>query len=290
MTFVDGLYRRKRPQFGQLVVWCLLASAITIALWPFELSSSEERVRGATFLSVLPDDWLAEPKLWLAVRAALVAAAILWGFQLLVPWSCWVTVAAFVTLWSLHLETVSSGAHIVNISGMLLVVHALWYHFYRREIAAARAAGRFWSTPLYPRWAFYLSLFYIGLYHSWGGVSKLRYSGLEWANGVSLQLWVHLWGLPHSVNRAIILSHRNVAMVFQAAALLFETTALPAIFFPKLRVLVGLGLVGFYIAVIETFDYGFHYNLLFTALFFLPCERLAELGYAGWLIRQRRGR
>jgi hypothetical protein len=291
MTLAARLCRRKRPLFGQVVVWCLLVSAINVGLWPFEVSSQGARHPGATFLSVLPEEWLAQPALWLAVRGVLVAAAVLWGCQLLVPWSCWLTVAAFLTFWSLHLETVSSGAHIMNISGMLLVVHALWYHFYRRDIAAARAEGRFWSTPLYPRWAFWLSLFYIGLYHSWGGVSKLRYSGLEWANGVSLQLWVHLWGLPYSVSRAVILSHRLLAQFFQGAALFFETFSLPSIFIPRLRVLVGLGMAGFYLSVIEAFNYGFHYNLVFTVLFFLPCERLADMMYAEGLKRKRpRGR
>lgn len=279
MTVLARLCRRRRPLFGQTVVWCLLAIAVTIGLWPFEVMPGA-RQTGATFLSVLPDEWITQSGLWLAVRGVLLFAVVLWALGLLIPWSCWATVAAFVTLWSLHLETVSSGAHIVNVPAMLLIVHAMWYSFNRREIAEARAAGRFWSTPLYPRWAFYLSLFYIGLYHSLGGASKLRYSGFEWANGTSLQLWVHLWGLPYSVSRAAILSHRALAMLFQGTALLFETTALLAIPFPRLRILIGLGLVGFYLSVIEAFNYGFHFNLLLTALFFLPCERLAEIVYA----------
>lgn len=281
MKLSARLLRRTRPLFGQTVVWCLLASAVTIALWPFEIMPYE-RHSGATFLSLLPEEWLSSPLLWISVRGALLLGAVLWALHLCVPWSCWLTAAAFITLWSLHLETVSSGAHIVNISAMLLVVHALWFHSYRDQIAAARREKRYFRTPLYPRWAFWLSLFYIGLYHSWGGVSKLSYSGLDWANGTSLQLWVHLWGLPYSVSRSIILSHRLVAQFFQGAALICETMSLPAIFFPRLRLLVGLGMVGFYISVIETFNYGFHYNLLFTALFFLPGERCAELVYAWW--------
>ena len=281
MSLSVRLLRRTRPLFGQTVVWCLLASAVTIALWPFEIMP-HERHAGATILSLLPESWLSAPALWLTVRGALLVGITLWALHLCVPWSCWLTAGAFITLWSLHLETVSSGAHIVNISAMLLVIHAFWFQFYRHEMAAARRAGRYWRTPLYPRWAFWLSLFYIGLYHTWGGISKLSYSGFEWANGTSLQLWVHLWGLPYSVSRAAILAHRIVAQVFQALALFLETASLPAIFFPRVRLAVGLGMVGFYLSVIETFNYGFHYNLLFTAMFFLPGERLAEMVYAWW--------
>jgi len=36
--------------------------------------------------------------------------------------------------------------------------------------------------------------------------------------------------------------------------------------------LIGLGIIGFYAGVLLTFDYGFQFNALFTALYLLPFE------------------
>ena len=53
--------------------------------------------------------------------------------------------------------------------------------------------------------------------------------------------------------------------------LVMETSGVLAVF-PRLRTWIGLALVGFYVGVLLTFDYGFQLNLLFTALYLLPVE------------------
>ena len=50
--------------------------------------------------------------------------------------------------------------------------------------------------------------------------------------------------------------------------------------FPRLRPWIGWALVGFYAGVLATFDYGFQFNAILTALYFLPCER--------WITRRAR--
>lgn len=273
MKVGDDLLKLSRPHFGQAVTWLLLAFALTLTALPFEPQTGPRNEQAATLLSLLPGAWLASPLVFNATRVVLAVAAVLWAARRLVPWTCWLTVAAFTALWSLRMENVSSGAHIFNLTNMLLLIHALWYQFYHRDIAAAVRAGTFWQTPLYPRWAYLLGVFYIGWFHTLAGLSKIATSGLGWGNGLSLQLWVYLWGWEYSPFGNVILANRTLAMLFQSTALFFETVSILAIV-PRLRVWIGLGLLGFYVGVLGTFvDYGFHFNAILVALFFLPVER-----------------
>ena len=131
-----------------------------------------------------------------------------------------------------------------------MLIYALWYHFYRREIRDADREGRFWQTPLYPRWVYSLSVFYLGLFYGLSGFNKIAVSGLSWPNGVSLQLWAELFGDKSSVFTQIILSSRTAAAAMQWAALIGECGGLVAIVSRRLRPLVGMLLIGFHVAQI----------------------------------------
>jgi hypothetical protein len=51
-----------------------------------------------------------------------------------------------------------------------------------------------------------------------------------------------------------------------------ETAGVLAVL-PRMRPWIGVGLIGFYVGVLATFDYGFHLNALLTAMYLLPVER-----------------
>ena len=70
----------------------------------------------------------------------------------------------------------------------------------------------------------------------------------------------------------MILGSRTLTAALQWGTLLLETAGVLAIF-PRLRTAIGVGLLAFYAGVLLTFDYGFHFNALFTALYFLPFDR-----------------
>ena len=40
-------------------------------------------------------------------------------------------------MWSLRMENMTNGAHIFNVTNMLLVIHAMWFHFRATEIRTA---------------------------------------------------------------------------------------------------------------------------------------------------------
>ena len=279
MKFANDLLQLSRPQFGQTIVWLLLVFCLVLAALPPNYVDGE-RIRPATVISFLPDTLLASTTFYHVMRIVLCVAAILWAFRVLIPWSCWATTLGFTIIWALRMENSFGAAHIFNVTNMLLVIHAMWFHFYRREICDSLVARSLWQSAVYPRWAFLLSVFYIGFYHSLAGVSKLRYSGLDWGDGLSLQLWVHLWGWEYSPFGSMILSSRKVATVVQSSALFFETAAVLAVTFPKLRVFIGLGLLGFYAGVLGTFvDFGFHFNAILVAVFLLPVEPMLRRRY-----------
>ena len=272
------LCERSLPHFGQLATWLLLGAALWLARYPYEMAVGP-RQGPASLLSWLTGEVLSSPASFWVARCALVLGAALWFWRKLLPWSCWLTVIAFTILWSLHVENSWHTNHCFQMTNNLLFIQALWETLCAREIQSATAAGKYWQTPLYPRWVTLAAVAYIGIFHTAAGLSKLSFSGPEWANGTSLQIWAHLWGRPWSPTTWLILKSRTFTQVLQASTLVVETCGVLAVF-PQLRTWIGLATVGFYVGVLLTFDYGFHFNLLFTALYLLPVERWVE-NYVG---------
>jgi len=283
-TWLARLEERTLPQFNQVVIWTLLATAAILAVWPFTTVSGQ-RGGFVSLLSWLPDAVVYSGATWLVVRLLLMGGIVLWAAQRLLPWSCWLVVGAFTALWSLHVETTANTAHIFNMANMLLVIQAIWITADAPIIRQRLADGTYWRLPLVPRWASLASIVYIGIFHTAAGLSKLAYSGFGWPTGTSLQLWTYLWGRPWSPTTQLILSSRSLAQGLQVATLVIETAGILAIF-PRLRPWIGLALLGFYAGVLATFDYGFQFNALLTGLYLLPCERWINR----WFRRAREAR
>ena len=265
-----GLNDRSLPHFNQLVIWMLLASGALLACLPFTMHEGP-RQGPASVLWWLPNDLLSAGWMFWLFRGLLVAGGVLWLFARGLPWSCWVMTAGFTGLWSMHVENTHNTAHIFNMANMLLVIQSLWITADAAEIRRAIAECRYWQTPLVPRWVSLASIAYIGLFHTAAGLSKLSHSGWGWASGTSLQLWTYLWGRPASPTTQMILASRTFTRWLQIGTIIIETSGILAIF-PRLRPWIGLALVGFYIGVLATFDYGFQLNALFTAMYLLPLE------------------
>jgi hypothetical protein len=284
---INGSFdNRTLPQFNQLVIWTLLAIAVVLAAWPFEINTGE-RAGVASFLWWLPDHVVRSGGTWLTFRSLLLAGSLLWFSNHLLPWSCWMVVFAFTGLWSLHVETTYNTAHIFHMANMLLVIQAIWITAEAPLVRARWRDGTFWQSPLVPRWVSLASIAYIGIFHTAAGLSKLTFSGPQWANGTSLQLWTYLWGRSWSPTTQLILSSRSITQALQALTLIFETAGVLAVF-PRLRPIIGCGLTAFYVGVLATFDYGFQFNALLTALYFLPVERLLTQAAVRGLEKQRR--
>jgi len=123
--------------------------------------------------------------------------------------------------------------------------------------------------PAVPRWVYLCGVFYVGCFYGLSGLMKWLTSGPGWANGVSMQLWVRLFGHDNWVSRWVV-SDRNVAALLQWAALLGETSGLLAVVSKTARPWVGAALIAFHVGQIVIFGWGFHANMALIALLFLP--------------------
>jgi hypothetical protein len=270
----NWLWQRERPYYGQVTLWAVLVCATGLA--SYFVTHRPEPPRGAqrsgpaSVLSGLPDEVLLAPLPFYASGAAFAVGAVLWAAGRCVPWSGWLTALGFTALMALQMEGSCQATHVAHATNLLLLVNALWYHCDGPEIRRARAAGLFWQTPLYPGWAYGLSVLCLGLFYGCSGLMKLKASGLSWPNGVSLQIWTRLWGDPHSWATQLILSDRRVARILQTTTLLGELGGLIAVVSRRLRPLIGLLLIGFHGGAITVFGWGFHANVVLLALVFLP--------------------
>jgi hypothetical protein len=287
----DWLGQRSRPYYGQLVLWTLLACSGCLCfyfVWSWgEKRASDVRTPAPTsLLSFLPADWMVDHR-WPIVACGVLFAvgAVLWSARRLVPYSSWLTALTFNAVVALYLEDSSQETHVGHVAGAFLLIYALWYHFYRCEIRSPDWRT-FWRTPLYPRWVYSLSVFYLGLFYGLSGFNKLAVSGWSWPNGLSLQLWAELFGDRSSVFTRLILSSRTAAAAMQGAALLGECGGLVAIVSARLRPLVGLLLIAFHVAQICVFGWGFHANMLMVALVFLPAYQWTPRVGAWWEARR----
>lgn len=273
-------------RFGLLSVGWLLLFACILAWIPFDHAAGPRAGQTVTLLSWLPESLLRWPGLYTLACGWLFLSALGWmawigtGYRG-VRWIAWSTVAAFTAVWSLRLENLTNGAHIFNATNTLLFIHALWFHFREEELVRAFRAGRGWSAAVYPRWVFWLSVFYLGWFHSLAGFTKLAVSGSGWSDGASLQLWIHLFGDPRSPLTWPVVESRTTARILQTAALWIECCSILCIFGRWPRYLVGLGLIGFYTGVLGTFTmFGFHFNWVLVAWFLLPVDRLIGLEFS----------
>ncbi len=272
---LDWLGERSRPHYGQLVltVSLLAALALTFRTWN---RYPGERLGPATVASFLPAAVFRWEALYVGCFAAFVVGGALWLLRRGVPWSSWAAALGFTGLLIFYRENADHVDHTRHVTNVVLLIHALWYHFYRREIRDAVARGDFWATPLYPRWVYSLCVFYVGCFYGISGLNKLRVSGFDWPNGVSLQLWVNLWGDPDCVWTRLVLSDRRLAVLLQWGTLAAEVGGLVAVVSPRLRPWVGLGLLGLHYGIVTVFGWGFHANAVIVALVFLPFREWVE--------------
>ena len=237
-SMLDRFGTRTRPYFGQLVLLTLLLCGSALcAYFVFYRPEPDPLARTAagpaTFLSWLPASFLRARLLSYLCGILYVVGALLWAAQLALPWSGWLTVISYNAAVALFLENATQATHVGHITGMLLLLYALWYQTCAGEIRRAVAQGRFWTSPLFPRWVYSAGAFYIGLFYGLSGLSKLLQSGTGWANGLSLQLWAELFGHKSNIFTQMILSSRSLAWLMQWTALIGETSGLLAAFWPR---------------------------------------------------------
>jgi hypothetical protein len=198
-------------------------------------------------------------------------AAPLWFVRRLVPWSGLISALAFTAVLGLNFERENELTHSSHLLAQMLWLYAVWYAALAGDIRTS--AGRLWSLPPYPRWVTTLSAATVGWFYTLAGLSKLGYSGLAWANGLSLQLWIARWGTDSPVSHWLQ-SNREAAQGLQAASLALELLALPLALWPRTRWLIGAGLLGLHTGISMVYPGHFFWaNMAIIVLTLLPVWR-----------------
>jgi len=181
----------------------------------------------------------------------------------------WLAYLTYTVMASVYWENLPFYLHKFVLPSWLLLIHALWYHFYSDDIIAAVKQRAFWTSALYPRWAYSLSVYTIAVFYTMSGLSKVT-SAFDWGNGLSLQLWTTRYGDFSSEVTQLVMRDRAWARFFQSGALALECSSWLSIFHPILRTLIGIGLLMFHSAVDMTFHIDFRPNMVLISVFLLP--------------------
>lgn len=287
ISAINQLGETFEPYFGQLSLFVVLSLSVYLS---YETHLNFRTLAKGVPISLLgyllPQGYLSDLSLFQACKWILWLAASLWlavpflGFcsrrtlRILITLSTWTTYASYVSVASIYWENLPFYLHKFVLPSWLLLIYALWYHFYKQEIINALKLGVFWQTALYPRWTYALSVYVMALYYTFAGISKLR-STLTWGNGLSLQLWTYLYGDRTSPFAKFILYDRTYASLFQGGVMILECLTFLSIFNTRLRMLIGLCLLFFHLAVDMTFHINFSPNMVLLVIFFMPIFALS---------------
>lgn len=260
------------PFFGLMSLYILLGICfyLTLTFRAESFGIGEKGITASAIGYVLPQSFIRNREIFDLVRIVFCISAISWCMGLLIPFSSWCSVFSFTIFGSLVHENVPYILHKYHVPNALLVVNALWYHFYKDALNGSWSDKDFWSKRSYPEWVHWSSVCVISIFYGYSGLSKLLYSGLEWPNGVTLQLWTLMWGDKKSSITELILSNRQIAAVVQSIVLIAECLAPFAIISKKIRVICGVVLVGFHVINERVFHLDFWGNAILIVLFYFP--------------------
>lgn len=268
MRAADWLAVRRPPLFGLLLLWALLAVGLH-GLTRLHLAPPAPSLERLTLLGwLLPDAVLRSRLLFDGLRVLFAVASLLWVARRLLPASAWVATLSFLGAVSMAIEASAYTEHQHHAVTVLLGVQAVWFTVERRAFQrTSRARLReLLRQPLEPDWVAFAGLYYLAVTHTLAGLCKLRHAGLGWANGVSLQLWIHDEPGPRGwlggLLAGLLMSDRRLALALQAAALAIETLAVLACLGGRLRRAIGVALLGLHLGIELVFGFEFYGTLV----------------------------
>lgn len=250
------------PRFA----WCLRMSVIFVVLWLMtEVDLRYADLPKGASVSVLglvtPEHWWSSPALlWLA-RIGLVGGVAGWLLTRFKRLGAWTTVVAMLLLGSIYWENLPWFRHKFICPFWLLVV-----------LAAAQCR----RDP--PRWLREAAVVVMATFYAGAGMAKLLGSGLEWANGVGLQLWLLRLGDTDSWVRSWVLEDAGIAQLLATTSLGLELAVPLTCVWPRARLAIGLMLLALHLGIDCILHIDFRPQMLLVATVFCwprgPCEQV----------------
>ena len=232
----DGLSERSGTGHGMLALWLILGCSAWI-IANIHVPSIATYGSGGLLTSSAALNTL---------RFVFLASAAWWAFGLFVPASSWVAFGSHFVLSTLVGQLDASLAAQSATFNWLLLAFALWYQLDAGPIRQAMQKKQLSSSQLFPEWVQFLCVFAILMECTASGVNKLLVSGLFWADGLSLQLWMQVLANPDNPVVTTLIEDRWVANVLQVLLLTAECFAFFALLTAGSRIFFGLLLVTTY--------------------------------------------
>ena len=254
-----------------------LRVTLALALW-FALTEGMhgcggERTHHLSVLGLLVPRLCEMPRIAFALaQVAFAASAVLWALRRYVPWTSWAAVALFVLVESARQETSYLSDHEAYTVTMVLVLFAAWFTFDRARIRAGDLAM--------PRWLPLLAAAYLGWTYTMSGIVKLSASGLAWADGTSMRLWLANTGGDATALGALLSRSPGMSRALMTATLAVETLALPLALWRPAAIVLGVTMIVMHAASTWLFGVGFFGNIALCAIFlvWIPYSGTSWLG------------
>lgn len=260
--------REISPTFGVIVLFSTFALVLyytgTLYLGPVT-----DRAQALTLVGFLPEDVLHSDIIFRSLKGIVFLGVLLWAFHIALPLSPWITLLAFTFIICQSIESKYYTYHMYHIVNVTLFVSTLWYTFDCQTLKSKRNAAALLRGVRVPYFVFFVPIFYLAVSYTFSGLTKLYHSGLGWANGTSLQIWLLFYQDKSTWLGDLIISNKLLAKFLLSSTLFFESTAILAMLFTRLRPLYGLGLVGFHVGVEICLGFAFYGNIVCDLLFFV---------------------
>ena len=245
----------------QLYLW-LMALVALYQCWTFPLFDFSPRLEMVTFLRVFPDTILYNPAIGFLLRLLSSISLILWCLNCGGALTAYLSSLTFFLFASLSAERSAYTSHQGNITCIALFLMSVWYQAHLREIRAAPCFLLVGRRFAFSAWVHNTLLITLCFGYTWSGLTKLSQGGVQWADGLALQLWTLNVLEPRGLLSELLLKSRSLAGVFQIVTLFAETFALLALSGRYLRFLIGFLLLGFHIGGEMVFGFGFYANII----------------------------
>ena len=223
-----------------------------------------EKITSLSLLGFLPNSIIFNPYLFIFLKLLVIVSIVMWIFAKALPISCWTSFIGYFTLICFTVESQLYTKHMYHIVNVSLFAFLLW------EISDTRLSNhkqRQSITDL-PFWVYFIIIFYLSLGYTFSGTMKLYFSGIDWLDGIGLQVWVFTAASDGPL-RSIIIENVKIASILQCLVLIAETLCILVLFYPRLRLFFGIILVGFHISVEIMADLQFYGNILIGTVLFI---------------------
>ncbi len=291
MKYWSELYN---PRFGQISLWILLLTSSYLVLETHLQFQYLPKGDNLSILGyVLPTSFWNSSIILPIGKIVFFISALSWAFVPLwakkqseaneaklvmaLLFCVWMCVFSYFIVSCTYWENLPWVRHKFVLPFWLLTINALWYQFYAKEIVSAIRQKEFLNKEIYPGWTYGASVFFISIFYTFSGISKII-SAPDWGSGLSLQLWTVAFGDQNSLVAKLILTDRFYAKIMQSGVLYLECLSFFANFFAPLRLLIGLGLLSFHSAVDLVFNIKipFESQKVLLLLYFFPWFRIKK--------------